>query len=165
MGWLENRKYSKTRNNVSEWSDMSTRWLLHQWASTIKIQLSVLCWSSTKWMSSHQHTTCSGYNIAENHLLTFIHCPCIKKSILYIKISAGKLYITIKKKILSHKFWKIFSSLFQYMQITNLIARNIRWKVCSPCGSFCGLSIETSTPDSSLMTLKSSNPVSCITLS
>jgi hypothetical protein len=37
------RKYSKdwlarNQNNVSEWSDMSTRGLLFQWASTIKIQ-------------------------------------------------------------------------------------------------------------------------------
>jgi len=30
------------QNNVSEWSDMFTRRLLFQWASTIKIQLSVL---------------------------------------------------------------------------------------------------------------------------
>jgi hypothetical protein len=30
------------QNNVFEWSDMSTRRLLFQWASTIKIQLSVL---------------------------------------------------------------------------------------------------------------------------
>jgi hypothetical protein len=30
------------QHNVSEWSDMSTRGLLFQWASTIKIQLSVL---------------------------------------------------------------------------------------------------------------------------
>jgi hypothetical protein len=29
-------------DNVSEWSDMSTRGLLFQWAGTIKIQLSVL---------------------------------------------------------------------------------------------------------------------------
>jgi hypothetical protein len=28
--------------NVSEWSDMSTRWLMFQWASTIKIQIRVL---------------------------------------------------------------------------------------------------------------------------
>jgi hypothetical protein len=33
---------ARNRNNVSEWSDMSTRGLLFQWASTIKIQLSVL---------------------------------------------------------------------------------------------------------------------------
>jgi hypothetical protein len=32
----------RNRNNVSEWSDISTRGLLFQWASTIKIQLSVL---------------------------------------------------------------------------------------------------------------------------
>jgi hypothetical protein len=30
------------QNNVSEWSDMSTRWLLFQWASTIQIQIGVL---------------------------------------------------------------------------------------------------------------------------
>ena len=151
---------------------MSTHWLLHQWASTIKIQLSVFCWSSTKWMSSHQHTTCSGYNIAEKLLtqsLTYIHTLYIctlplhqKKYTVYKNISWEIIY---KKKLLTYKFWKIFSSLFQYTQIANLIARNIRWKVCSPSGSFCGLSIETSTPDSSLVTLKSSNPVSCITLS
>jgi hypothetical protein len=33
---------SRNQNNVSEWSDISTRGLLFQWASTIKIQLSVL---------------------------------------------------------------------------------------------------------------------------
>jgi hypothetical protein len=33
---------SQNQDNVSEWSDMSTRGLLFQWASTIKIQLSVL---------------------------------------------------------------------------------------------------------------------------
>jgi hypothetical protein len=33
---------AQNQNNVSEWSDMSIRGLLFQWASTIKIQLSVL---------------------------------------------------------------------------------------------------------------------------
>jgi hypothetical protein len=33
---------SRNQDNVSEWGDMSTRRLLFQWASTIKIQLSVL---------------------------------------------------------------------------------------------------------------------------
>jgi hypothetical protein len=33
---------ARNQNNVSEWSDMSTRGLMFQWASTIKIQLSVL---------------------------------------------------------------------------------------------------------------------------
>jgi hypothetical protein len=33
---------ARNQNNVSEWNDMSTRRLLLQWASTIKIQLSVL---------------------------------------------------------------------------------------------------------------------------
>ena len=35
--WFARKQY-----NVSEWSDMSTCGLLFQWASTIKIQLSVL---------------------------------------------------------------------------------------------------------------------------
>jgi len=33
---------ARNQNNVYEWSDMSIRGLLFQWASTIKIQLSVL---------------------------------------------------------------------------------------------------------------------------
>ena len=33
---------ARNQNNVSEWSDMFTCGLLFQWASTIKIQLSVL---------------------------------------------------------------------------------------------------------------------------
>jgi hypothetical protein len=33
---------ARDQNNVTEWSDMSTRGLLFQWASTITIQLSVL---------------------------------------------------------------------------------------------------------------------------
>jgi hypothetical protein len=33
---------AQNQNNVSEWSGVSTRGLLFQWASTIKIQLSVL---------------------------------------------------------------------------------------------------------------------------
>jgi hypothetical protein len=33
---------SRNQDDVSEWGDMSTRRLLFQWASTIKIQLSVL---------------------------------------------------------------------------------------------------------------------------
>ena len=33
---------ARNQNNVSEWSDMSTRGQLLQWAGTIKIQLSVL---------------------------------------------------------------------------------------------------------------------------
>ena len=33
---------ARNQNNVSEWSDMSTRELLFQWANTIKIQLGVL---------------------------------------------------------------------------------------------------------------------------
>ena len=33
---------ARTRNNVSEWGDRSIRGLLFQWASTLKIQISVL---------------------------------------------------------------------------------------------------------------------------
>jgi hypothetical protein len=34
---------ARNQNNVSEWSDISTRGLLFQWASTIKIQLKSVC--------------------------------------------------------------------------------------------------------------------------
>jgi hypothetical protein len=33
---------TRNQNSVSEWGDMSTRQLLFQWVSTLKIQLSVL---------------------------------------------------------------------------------------------------------------------------
>ena len=33
---------ARNQNNASEWNDMSIRVLLFQWASTMKIQLSVL---------------------------------------------------------------------------------------------------------------------------
>jgi hypothetical protein len=33
---------ARNQNNVSEWSDMSTRVVLFQWAISVKIQLSVL---------------------------------------------------------------------------------------------------------------------------
>jgi hypothetical protein len=33
---------ARIQDNVSEWGDMSVRRLLFQWASTIKIQLSML---------------------------------------------------------------------------------------------------------------------------
>jgi hypothetical protein len=35
---------ARNQNDVSEWSDISTRGLLFQWVSIIKIQLSVLVW-------------------------------------------------------------------------------------------------------------------------
>jgi hypothetical protein len=35
---------ARNQDNVSEWGNMSIQWLLFQWASTIKIQLSVLVW-------------------------------------------------------------------------------------------------------------------------
>ena len=41
------------QNDMSECSDMSTRRLLYQCASTIKTNSA--CWSSTKWTSSSSH--------------------------------------------------------------------------------------------------------------
>ena len=38
----EKRWLVRNQDNVSEWGDMSIRWLLFQWARTIKIQLSAL---------------------------------------------------------------------------------------------------------------------------
>ena len=41
--WKKSKDWlARNQNNVPEWSDMSTSGLLFQWASTIKIQLSVL---------------------------------------------------------------------------------------------------------------------------
>jgi hypothetical protein len=59
--WLD-----RNQNNVSGWSNMSTRGLLFQWASTIKTNSA--CWSSTKRTSSSSHwkLTCSRHDIAEN---------------------------------------------------------------------------------------------------
>ena len=37
--------FARNQNNAFEWSDMSTRGLLLQWASTIKIQLGVLVYN------------------------------------------------------------------------------------------------------------------------
>ena len=53
------------QNNVSEWSDMSTRELLFQWASTIKSNSA--CWPRIKRTStsSHWKLTCSRHDIAE----------------------------------------------------------------------------------------------------
>jgi hypothetical protein len=58
----------RNQNNVSEWSDMSTRRLLFQWASTIKINSA--CWSSTKRTSSSSHwkLTCSRHDITKKLL-------------------------------------------------------------------------------------------------
>ena len=60
------------QNNVSEWSDMSTRGLLFQWTSTIKSNSA--CWFRTKRTSSSSHwrLTCSRHDIAGNkqHSLT-----------------------------------------------------------------------------------------------
>jgi hypothetical protein len=33
---------ARNQDNVSEWGNMSIQWLLFQWATTIKIQLSVV---------------------------------------------------------------------------------------------------------------------------
>ena len=70
--WALRRKrtdwLARNQDYVSKWSDMSTRKLFFQWASTIKIQL--VCWSSTKRTSSSSHwkLTCSYHGIAEKLL-------------------------------------------------------------------------------------------------
>ena len=50
---------ARKQDNISEWGDMSIRRLLCQWASTIKIQLSMTS------SSSHWKLTCSRHDIAE----------------------------------------------------------------------------------------------------
>ena len=59
---------ARNQNNVSEWSDMSTRGLLIQWASTINIQLSVLVRTKRTSSSSYWKLTCSRHDIAEKLL-------------------------------------------------------------------------------------------------
>ena len=61
---------ARNQANVSEWSDMSTLGLLFQWASSIKIQLSVLVYSTKRISSSSSHwkLTCSRHDIAEKLL-------------------------------------------------------------------------------------------------
>ena len=63
---------ARNQNNVFKWSDMSTCWLLFQWASSLKIQFSGL-----HHQSSHWKLTCSrhdSWKIAElNNIHSFIH--------------------------------------------------------------------------------------------
>ena len=42
LRWKSKDRLARNQDNVSEWDDMSIRWLLFQWASTITIQLSAL---------------------------------------------------------------------------------------------------------------------------
>jgi hypothetical protein len=52
---------ARNQNKMSEWSDMSTRGLLFQWASTIKTQRVGLEQSGSHWKLTY-----SRHNIAEN---------------------------------------------------------------------------------------------------
>jgi len=56
---------TRNRDNVSEWSDMSTRWLLFQWANTVKIQLSVFFWNKPDIIIISLNVTCSCHDFAE----------------------------------------------------------------------------------------------------
>jgi hypothetical protein len=48
---------AQNQDNVSECSDLSTRKLLFQWPSTIKIHLGVFVWYKWTSLSSHQNVT------------------------------------------------------------------------------------------------------------
>ena len=63
----------RNQNNVSGWSDMSTRWLLFQWASTIEIQLSVLVLEQSR----HHH------HFIENNLFS----PWYSWKIAYLELN------------------------------------------------------------------------------
>ena len=57
---------ARNQDNVSEWGDVSIRGLLFQWASTMKIQLSVLVYSTKRTVSSsHWTLICSRHDIAK----------------------------------------------------------------------------------------------------
>jgi len=64
---LRNRKdwLARNQDNVSQWSDMSTHGLLFQWASTIKIKLSVLVWYKVDLIIISLNVIFSPHNIAE----------------------------------------------------------------------------------------------------
>ena len=50
LGSKNNDWLARNQDNVSEWSDMSTRGMLFHWGITMTIQLS--CWSSSKWIQN-----------------------------------------------------------------------------------------------------------------
>ena len=104
----------RNQNNVSEWNDMSTSRLLFQWASTIKIQLSVLVYNKadliiislkinlfSPWYSwkiaelalnnNHSLTWIASLHIklATHHFAIHIFPGCVKR----ITISFSKLYM------------------------------------------------------------------------
>jgi hypothetical protein len=62
-------------DNVSEWSDMSTRGMLFQWASSIKIQLSVLVYCKADIIIISKNVTCSRRDIAEIAQQSLTHSP------------------------------------------------------------------------------------------
>jgi hypothetical protein len=78
LRWKSKDWLARNQNNVSEWSDMSTRGLLFHWASTIKSNSA--CWFSTKRISSSSHCKliCSRHNIAEKLLLSNNHSLTLK---------------------------------------------------------------------------------------
>ena len=57
---------SWNQHKLSEWGDMSIRWLLFQWASTIKIQLSMFSWYKADIIIIILILACSHNDIAEN---------------------------------------------------------------------------------------------------
>jgi hypothetical protein len=71
---------ARYQNNVSEWSDMSSRRLLFQWASAMKIQLSVLVYYKVNLiiisLKINLFSPCYSWKIAElalnnNHSLKY----------------------------------------------------------------------------------------------
>jgi hypothetical protein len=85
------------QNNVSEWSNMSTRGLLFQWASTIKIQLSMFIRSSTKRTSSSSHwtSTCPRHNIAER-LVNWRYTPITHSLTHWRGVEVVRLLLNLK---------------------------------------------------------------------
>ena len=72
---------ARNQNNVSEWSDMSIRGLLFQWASTIKIQLTMLVYNRADFiiisLKINLFSSWYSWKIAElalnnNHSLTLV---------------------------------------------------------------------------------------------
>jgi hypothetical protein len=126
----------RNQNNVSEWSDMAIRGLLFQWASTIKIQLSVVFWYKANLtiisLNIYLFSPWYSLKIAElalnnNHSLSPEQIACFgfvrkiinerrrrRKDLIWSKIPPRKLYGSHFENIIELKKFSISS--FKWMK-------------------------------------------------
>jgi hypothetical protein len=98
--------FARNQNNVSEWSDMLTCRLLFQWASTIKIQLSVVV-LSTKQTSSSSHWKLTCLYIVTNGILKVYYFEWVSEWLLFNANSAiFQLYYGENKLVFNEMMMK-----------------------------------------------------------